>query len=182
MDERAFQLHYGATWLNFVATLTGRWRPRSVERLTSPRRLAEWLALVGLGVRGSVEDGDLAAAVELREALHALSRAVVEGKRPDARAVRIVNAAIEHDSAPALRVVKGELTASAPPNARAALGRVARQALEQLTGPERTRLRACGDDTCAGVYLDDTGRRRWCADATCGVRNRVRAHRARARP
>jgi predicted RNA-binding Zn ribbon-like protein len=60
-----------------------------------------------------------------------------------------------------------------------ALARLARQSIDDLTGPTRGRLRACGDDTCAGIFLDDTGRRRWCADERCGVRARVRAHRAR---
>src|SRR4051812_7529408 len=92
VDDTAFPLHYGATWLNFVATLTGRWRPQGVERLDSPRRLAEWFDLVGLAPREAPREGDLAAAIELREALHLLSRAAVAGTRPDAAALRIVNA------------------------------------------------------------------------------------------
>ena len=79
-------------------------------------------------------------------------------------AVRVVNRALAHDASPTLRLGKGNLTASAPADAQAALGRIARQAATQLAGPDPVRLRACADPTCAGIYLDESGRRRWCAD------------------
>jgi predicted RNA-binding Zn ribbon-like protein len=180
VDKDAFRLYYGATWLNFVATLTGRLRPEPNDRLTSPERLADWFAAVGLVPQDAPTGIDLDAAVELREALYELSRAAVEERRPDGGAVRVVNLALAHDAPPALRVSHSQLVASAPTTGADALGRVARQAAEQLAGPDRARLRACAEPTCAGVYVDETGRRRWCADAACGVRSRVRAHRARA--
>jgi len=179
VDDDAFRLYYGATWLNLPATLTGRRRPPLIERLTSPQRLAEWLAAVGLTPQEPPTDDDVTAAIELRDALYEMSRAAVEDRRPEGGAIRILNIAAAQDSPPALRIERGELVASAPTTTADALGRIARQAAEHLTGPERARLRACADTTCAGVYLDESGRRRWCADATCGVRNRVRAHRAR---
>ena len=181
MDENAFRLYYGATWLNFVATLTGRLRAEPFDRLTSPERLAEWFAAVGLAPQAAPTDSDVAAAVELREALYEMSRAAVEARGPVGAAVRVVSLALTHDAPPTLRSAKGELVASAPATATDALGRVARQAAEQVAGPDRARLRACAEPTCAGVYVDETGRRRWCADASCGVRSRVRAHRARAK-
>jgi len=176
-----FRLHYGATWLNLVATFTGRRRPPVIERLTSAARLAEWLDAVGLTPKKAPTDDDLAAAIELREALNELARSAVDERVPDMAAVRTVDRALRHDGPPVLRRVDGALTASTPKTAAEALGRIARQAAEQLAGPDRVRLRACGDPTCAGMYVDDSGRRRWCADATCGVRNRVRAHRERSR-
>jgi predicted RNA-binding Zn ribbon-like protein len=182
MDGDEFRLYYGAAWLNLCATLTGRRRPPLVERLTSPRRLAQWLAAVGLSPRRAPNDANVAAAIELRGALFELAQAAVGRRRPDAGAVRVVNRALADDAPPLLRVRRGELGASQPATAAQALGRIARQAAEHLSGPERSRLRACADPTCAGVYLDESGRRRWCSDATCGVRSRVRAHRARVQP
>lgn len=181
MDESAFRLYYGATWLNFVVTRSHRWRAEQIERLTSADRLAEWLDAVGLTPRRAPTDAELAAAIELREALYELSRAAVDERVPNTAAVRAVDRALRHDDSPSLRLVNGALTRSAPATATDALGRVARQAAEQLTGPDRVRLRACSDPTCAGVFVDETGRRRWCADSSCGVRNRVRAHRERIR-
>jgi len=176
-----FRLYYGATWLNLVATFTGRRRPPVIERLTSADRLAEWLDAVGLSPRHAPTDDDLAAAIELREALNELARSAVDDRAPAATAVRAVDRALRDDGAPSLRLADGAITASPPKTAAEALGRIARQAAEQLAGPDRARLRACGDPTCAGVYVDESGRRRWCADASCGVRNRVRAHRERVR-
>ena len=34
--------------------------------------------------------------------------------------------------------------------------------------------RTCDDETCAGIFIDHSGRRRWCSDERCGVRARVR--------
>ena len=61
-------------------------------------------------------------------------------------------------------------------------GRLVRDAVQDLSGPRRAHLRACGDETCSGIFLDHNGRRRWCSDERCGNRVRVRAHRARTRP
>lgn len=182
MDDTAFRLFYGATWLNFVATCTGRRRPPETERLTSPQRLAQWFATAGLAPQERATGDDVDAAIELREALYELARAAVDGRRPDGGAVRLLNIALAHDAPPAVRAGTHGLAASAPATARAALGRVARQAADHLTGPDRDRLRGCADPTCAGIYLDESGRRRWCRDSTCGVRSRVRAHRARVKP
>jgi CGNR zinc finger len=46
----------------------------------------------------------------------------------------------------------------------------------------RDRLRICGNPMCRLVFLDasKSGTRRWCDDAGCGNRNRVRRHRHRA--
>jgi predicted RNA-binding Zn ribbon-like protein len=178
--DDAFRLYYGAAWLNFVATLTGRLSGSRIERLSSPARLGEWFAAVGLTPRERPTDRAVDAAIELREAFYELASAVVDGRRPAVGAVRLVNRALAQDAAPALRAANGGLSATPPPTARAAMGRLARQAAEQLVGPERARLRKCADAGCAGIYLDETGRRRWCSDRTCGVRARVRAHRARA--
>jgi predicted RNA-binding Zn ribbon-like protein len=70
---------------------------------------------------------------------------------------------------------------SAPSTAREALGRVARAAVETLSGARRTELQQCADAECGLLFLDATGRRRWCAAEVCGVRNRVRSHRERAK-
>ena len=181
VDDETFRLFYGAAWLNLIGTYTGRRRPPVFERLTSPERLADWLAAVGLAPADSPADDDVVAAIELREALYELARAAVDDRGPEAAAVRALNRALRHDTTPSVRVEGDELIGSRPRTATEAVGRIARQAAEHLTGPERARLRGCADPTCAGIYLDDSGRRRWCADATCGVRNRVRAHRERAR-
>jgi predicted RNA-binding Zn ribbon-like protein len=93
----------------------------------------------------------------------------------------VVDEALARDAPLRLRRRAGMLVASRPASAREALARLARQAVDDLTEPHPARLRACGDDECSGIFVDPTGRRRWCSDERCGVKARVRAHRARAR-
>lgn len=180
MDAPDFPLNMGAAWLDLAATLRGRYRGRRIDLLDGPGAVASWLAAEGLAPMRHPARADVEAAQMLREALHALARAQIEHRGPSADAVATLNTVLAGDQAVRVKAAPGSIRAESPPTAAAALARLARQAAEDLTGPRRDRLRACGDQTCSGIFLDDTGRRRWCADQRCGVRTRVRAHRARA--
>jgi predicted RNA-binding Zn ribbon-like protein len=175
-----FRTGYGAAWLDLLATRLGRYqRAEPTELLAEPAALRRWLGDHDLIPVGHIGADDLVNAQALRESLHGLAAAAVAGRRPLPADVRLVTAALVADRPPQLRSTPDGLRAQRPADIGQALGRLARQAVDQLVGPERARLRACGDDTCAGIFLDDTGRRRWCADERCGVKARVRAHRAR---
>jgi DNA-binding SARP family transcriptional activator/predicted RNA-binding Zn ribbon-like protein len=50
----------------------------------------------------------------------------------------------------------------------------ARSAAELLADPRRFTIRSCASDDCGWLFLDYSGRRRWCSLATCG-NHRVRA-------
>ncbi|MFF0747615.1 BTAD domain-containing putative transcriptional regulator [Streptomyces sp. NPDC004267] len=50
---------------------------------------------------------------------------------------------------------------------------VARTAADLLTTPRRLTLRACPSPDCGWLFLDESGRRRWCSLATCGGGDRV---------
>jgi predicted RNA-binding Zn ribbon-like protein len=177
-----FRTGYGSVWLDLLATQKGRRGGDQFEYLPDASAARRWLRSVGFEPTRAPDDGEFARLVELREALYAIARAVVaENTRPPAVAVRLLNASLADDVGQRLRATASGLAATRPADATAAIGRIARQAAEQLTGPERARLRPCGDDGCGGIFLDESGRRRWCADATCGSRSRVRAHRARSR-
>ena len=45
---------------------------------------------------------------------------------------------------------------------------VALSAAELLADPRRRGIRACGGQRCGWLFLDASGRRRWCSVATCG--------------
>jgi predicted RNA-binding Zn ribbon-like protein len=113
--------------------------------------------------------------------LHGLGRSAAAEAQPSRRDVLVLDASLLDDAPLELRRTGRRLAVSRPATTRAALARLARQAADDLTGPHHARLRACGDEECSGVFLDPTGRRRWCSDERCGVKARVRAHRARAR-
>jgi predicted RNA-binding Zn ribbon-like protein len=175
-----FRTGNGADWLDFLSTELGRYRSVKTEMLADPAALHAWLAEHGMEPAGAVTAADVEMARELREALHRLTAATLRGEQPARADRRIVQQALTADQPLRLRL-SGALGLERPANASVALGHLARQAVADLTGPNLARLHACGDDTCSAIYLDHTGRRRWCSDERCGVRLRVRAHRARQR-
>ncbi|MFB9235524.1 CGNR zinc finger domain-containing protein [Plantactinospora siamensis] len=176
-----FRTGNGADWLDFLATLLGRYRPAQVEMLADPAALRGWLGEHGMAPVSAVTSADVDAARLLREALHRAAAATVHGQPPAREDVRAIQGALAADRPPGIRRAGTTLQLTRPADASVALAWLARQAAVDLAGPTRERLHACGDDTCSGIFVDHTGRRRWCSDERCGVRARVRAHRARAR-
>ena len=180
MDDE-FRTGYGRDWLDFAITLVGRYDDRPVDLVDAPDRLRAWLSQWGIAPTGAVTAEDVAAAQALRESLHRLARASISGEPQTSRDVRVVDDSLSYDVPVRLRRVDDGLAARRPRTTREALARLARQAVDDLTGPNAARLRTCGDEECSGIFVDPTGRRRWCSDERCGVKARVRAHRARAR-
>jgi predicted RNA-binding Zn ribbon-like protein len=180
-DMEDFRTGYGRDWLDFAITLVDRYGDTPRDLVRTPTRLRSWLTEWELAPGGPVTDDDVTRARELREALHGLARAAASEQAPAAGDVRVVNTSLLEALPVELRRSGTSMTVGRPATARQALARLARQAADDLTGPNRPRLRACGDDECSGIFLDPTGRRRWCSDERCGVKARVRAHRARKR-
>lgn len=179
MEE--FRSGNGAAWLDFLATLIGRYRETQKDQLSDPRALREWLVQHELSPVAAPADGDLERARALREALHAATVATMQGGAPGAAVLRTVESALAHDRPLSLRRSADGLKAVRPANTSEALARLAREAVQTLIGTEKESLHACGDGTCSGIFLDKVGKRRWCSDERCGNRARVGAHRARAR-
>lgn len=178
-DKLAFRFDCGATWLNLLAT-RGRTFSRSpVERLATPERFAEWLARCELSPVQPPGEDDLRQAWTLRETLRALALATVDEHPPPARAVADLAAFLTRYDDPIRLGADGRLRREPPATAVHALARVARQAVDHLTGSDRLALKVCQEDDCRGVFIDPPGRRRWCPSPSCASRGRVRAHRAR---
>ena len=171
----------GAGWLNLLATVGSAYGSAPVERLRGPEQLAEYLDHHGLRPPVELTQDDVADAMALRAALRPLALAAVGGAPVEPAELAALQRWLDHDRP--LRAVAraGHPGIEPPPTVAASLGRLARQALEHLAGPERAHLGACGADDCRMVFLDPAGRRRWCAPERCGVLSRVRAHRERAR-
>ena len=180
-EVEEFRTGYGRDWLDFAVTLVDRYAVVSHELVETPGQLRGWLRQWGLEPTSPVSDDDVIRAHRLREALHGLARAAATDQPPKRSDVWIVDETLLDDAPVVLRRSGVSLAADRPATTREALARLARQAVDDLTGPNRARLRACGDDECSGIFVDPTGRRRWCSDERCGVKARVRAHRARAK-
>ncbi len=179
MEE--FRSGYGRDWLDFAITLVDRYGDAPRDLVQTPERLQSWLEEWEMAPSGPVTDDDVTQARELREALHGLARAAASEQAPAAGDVRVVNGSLLEALPVELRRSGTSMTVVGPATTRQALARLARQAADDLTGANRPRLRACGDDECSGIFVDPTGHRRWCSDERCGVKARVRAHRARKR-
>lgn len=165
----------GAAWLDLLATLGHAYGEVSIERLPDVDALRTWLDHERLTPEAPLTAADVATVRELRETLRPVVLAVLDGRPPSVAPLGPYLSADE----PVRAVVRDGRPAPAPPSTlAAALARLVRQAVEQL--PDAP-LRACADDECHLAYLDPAGRRRWCAPERCGVKARVRAHRARAR-
>lgn len=175
-----FRSGNGAAWLDLLSSLAGRYRASQVDDLRDPARLTAWLRANDLEPTEPVTDDDVDAVQRTRESLHRVTIASIRGKRPDAGDLRVLEQALSYDAPPRLLATDDGLTLTRPKTARQALATMVRDAVETLAGDDLVHLHTCGDETCSSVFLDRTGRRRWCTDLSCGNRARVRAHRARA--
>jgi predicted RNA-binding Zn ribbon-like protein len=173
---REHRFDTGAPWLDLLATRGHAYGAEPIERLRDLAALRAWLDHEHLTPLAELTEADVAHARALRETLRPLVLAALDGREPSD--VAAVQPWLDADE-PLRAVVRDGRAAAAPPSTLdAALARLARQAVEQL--PDAP-LGACADDDCRMAYLDPGGRRRWCSPERCGVKARVRAHRARAR-
>jgi predicted RNA-binding Zn ribbon-like protein len=177
-----FRTGNGAAWLDLLSTLDGRYVGQQVDAIGTPETLRAWLREKDLEPGAAVTAEDVQHAAATRESLHRLAVAAVRQVAATAPDVRYLNVVLDRDEG--LRVSAGPagLTTRPPRSVGDALARLARQAVADLSGQGAGTLRACGDDACSGIFLDTTGRRRWCTDLRCGNRLRVRAHRERTGP
>ncbi|HEU4951366.1 MAG TPA: ABATE domain-containing protein [Holophagaceae bacterium] len=177
-----FVFRAGRLALDFTATLAGRKRATPRDRLAAPEDLGRWFVAAGLASRAPrVTEADLASARALREALYRLARAALEGDAYPAKDLALANRWAAQPP-PVPQLGPEGLTWRAAATA-ALLAAVARDGLELLGGPSAAGLRACEGEGCALLFLDTSrgGRRRWCAMAACGNREKVGAFRLRQR-
>lgn len=187
-DPTAFRFIGGRPCLDFVATL-GKRHTTPTERLADPAALARWIRQARLyspgGAEPQVGEGALAEARVLREAVHRLVHAAMDGRDADPADVTTVNrAAARPDLVPQLAPGGGAgLRWRGDGDARAALATVARDAILLLGGPLVARVKECGNPTCSLLFLDDSQarRRRWCSMDRCGNLAKIAGYRSRAR-
>jgi predicted RNA-binding Zn ribbon-like protein len=190
VSPETIQLWGGALCIDFVNTVDYDADDRPLvahEALVVPRDLARWARR--LGVTRSrrlprVDPGEHAAALALRASLYAVLAAIARGERPPSGALSHV--ARDHaDAAAAARLVARdgaflpEWRATDPRRVRFA---VVTDAMALLADGERLgRLRRCPGRDCGWLFLDTSGRRRWCSMGACGSREKMRRMYARQR-
>ena len=180
-QDDAFRFRSGRLSLDFCSTLLWRYRA-PIEQLRAPADFTRWLREAGIRPAPvDISEADVCSARQLRESIYAVAHDRLAGRSLGRAQVATINAAAARpDPVPRLAAGSG-LAWSADRPASAALSRIARDAIELLTGPSAVRMRECAAPDCAFLFVDTSraGRRRWCAMSRCGNRQHVREHRRR---
>jgi predicted RNA-binding Zn ribbon-like protein len=182
--------------LDFCNTFAGWDGRESGDYLRTYDHLAVWAAAAGLLDRSAVAHLRRRAAQHPQDAAAALDRArrfrqdlyAVLTRPPAPRALARVAAEVSaaadaFDLRPAVRT-DGPV-ATWTPSARAGLElpvlAVARSAADLLVSEGARSVRPCPGFGCGWLFLDRSGRRRWCTMATCGNRAKARRFAERKR-
>jgi predicted RNA-binding Zn ribbon-like protein len=127
----------------------------------------------------------LAGTVELREALAAVFYGRIEGGKPPARQLEILEKHF-HTAAQHLSLKAGESHLiwswpSTEQHPEIPLWKLAQAASDLLLSSDAELVKDCGDPTCRWLFLDVSKNhtRRWCDMKTCGNRMKARRHQAR---
>jgi len=159
---------------SFTATLTER-RGDSVERIPTPQRLVDWLAVNGLAV-DSCTAAQLDLARELREAIHAAATAAAVGDALPASAVQIINDRSVQGRAAAILTPEGtrQWRLGSASRVEDALSVIAADAIGIIAGERDGRLALCASPTCQAAFFDtsQSRTRKWCDMNTCGNRQK----------
>lgn len=186
----AVRLDGGRLCLDFVNTIHDRYAADVEDYVQDPQRFIAWSERTGAlraddGVRAPRAAAKRAALMcevaALREHLHALFAARIDGLAPPASAVRGLDRWLHQAWASQSLGADGHMHWRADAHdARLSLKRIALDAMDLLGGPATSRLRRCANTTsCGWLFLDASknGRRRWCAMETCGTAEKMQRYR-----
>jgi predicted RNA-binding Zn ribbon-like protein len=162
-------------------------QPDRTDVLDDAERALRWgrrLGLVAPSAGTSLDDVELRRLRELRDAVHRVFSDVAEGRRADVGDLDVL-AASHREAAGGTLVAAGgayRLDWDADDGRRLRLA-CAADAVGLLGDAARlARVTRCPGRDCGWLFLDVSGRRRWCSMRTCGSREKMRRHRARQRP
>ncbi|MCF2130525.1 CGNR zinc finger domain-containing protein [Strepomyces sp. STD 3.1] len=159
---------------SFTGTLSER-HGDAVERIPTPQRLVDWLAVYDLAV-DSCTAAQLDLARELRESIHAAATAAaVQGALP-ASAVHVINDRSAQGRAAAILTPEGVRRWRLSPASRVedALSVIAADAISVIAGERDGKLALCASPTCRAAFFDtsQSRTRKWCDMNTCGNRQK----------
>ncbi|MFD3512955.1 CGNR zinc finger domain-containing protein [Streptomyces sp. NPDC058657] len=159
---------------SFTGTLSER-HGNPVERIPTPQRLVDWLAVNGLVV-ASCTAAQLGLARELRESVHAAATAAALQDALPASAVHVINDCSTRGRAAAVLTPEGtrRWQLGSASGVADALGVIAADAVSILAGERDGALALCASPTCRAAFFDTSRSRtrRWCDMNTCGNRQK----------
>lgn len=159
---------------SFTGTLSER-HGDAVERIPTPHRLVDWLAVNGLAV-DSCTTAQLELARELRESIHAAATAAAIQDALPASAVQVINDLSVQGRASAVLTPEGERRWRLGPASfvEDALSVIAADAISIIAGERDGKLALCASPTCRAAFFDTSRSRtrKWCDMNTCGNRQK----------
>ncbi|TCC23062.1 CGNR zinc finger domain-containing protein [Kribbella speibonae] len=158
---------------SFTGTLSER-HGTAVERIPTPQRLVDWLAVSGLAAE-SCTPAQLDLARELRESIHAAATAAAIQDALPAAAVQVINDRSVQGRAAAVLTAEGERRWQlGSASVEDALSVIAADAISIIAGERDGRLALCASPTCQAAFFDtsQSRTRRWCDMNTCGNRQK----------
>lgn len=162
-------------------TLDGEPLGGDTEVLVTPRDVVRWGRRTELLGRATADGAELRRVLALRLAVYRVFAAIARDQGPGREDLELLRA--EHaDAVAAGRPEPRDGGWSyAWPRGEAASVRhaVAADAAALLADPSR--VRCCPGRDCHWLFLDTSGRRRWCSMSTCGSRDKMRRHYHRQR-
>jgi predicted RNA-binding Zn ribbon-like protein len=182
----------GPPALEFCNTLAGWDAPPGNDYLSSYDHLAVWAGHVKLLPRDHVDRSRAAAQRQPRDAAAVLERArqvradlylVLTDERDGPAFDRLAGAADTMTAQLRLCREDDDIVRRIDPavGVDAPLLAALWSASELLVSDDRKHVRACPGHDCGWLFLDRSGRRRWCLMATCGNRAKARRHAERTR-
>lgn len=159
---------------SFTGTLSER-HGHQVERIPTPQRLVDWLAVYDLAV-DSCTTAQLDLARELRESIHAAAAAAALQDALPASAVHVINECSAQGRAAAVLTPEGvrRWRLSSASCVEDALSVIAADAISVIAGERDGRLALCASPTCRAAFFDtsQSRTRKWCDMNTCGNRQK----------
>ena len=159
---------------SFTGTLSERYGD-AVERIPTPDRLIDWLAVSGLAVE-SCTTAQLERAWELRESMHAAATAAARRDPLPVSAVQIINDRSAQGRAAAVLTPEStrQWRLGSTSAVEDALSVIAADAIDIIAGERDGKLALCASPTCQAAFFDtsQSRTRKWCDMNTCGNRQK----------
>lgn len=182
ISEMDFHIDTGRTCLDLAATLGDRFGS-PLERLPEPRAVEDWFKTVaGAPLPDRVTSADLAKVRVFRDSIGKVADAIYDGAAPEREDIERINRQASVYPRPPRLAPDGRSVETREAMALdVALGIIARDAIDLLTGPDFAKVKRCAADECSVLFVDYSrpGKRRWCSMARCGNRAKKRTYNAR---
>jgi predicted RNA-binding Zn ribbon-like protein len=177
-------LRGGSLCLDFAnsadwASAAGEPAPEPDDVLATQAELVRWGARAGVLTAGApvVEPTELERGRELRATLHRVFSAAAAGAQPLPADLATLQSSYRAAAAAATIAARdGAWRLHWPADdGRSVRHAVAADAVALLGDPARlARVKRCPGRSCGWLFLDTSGRRRWCSMDTCGSREKMR--------